>query len=146
MKIAISACLLGENVRFDGTNKKNEELIKLLEKHDTVSICPEISSGFSIPHDPIEIKNNKAFTIKGIDVTEQLNKGCDKTLKMIEDCKIVILKSKSPSCGYEQIYDGSFADKLIEGNGMFASKCINKKIKIFTENDLDLLKEILLNE
>lgn len=56
MKIAISACLLGDNVRYDGSNKKNNEIIKLLANHEYIKICPEILSGFKIPHEALERK------------------------------------------------------------------------------------------
>lgn len=146
MKIAVSSCLLGQNVRFDGSNKRNDRIINMLKNHEIIPICPEQYSGFSIPHDPLEIKDGKVYTINGIDVSDILIKGSKDLLNKIADCDFVILKSKSPTCGYMKIYDGSFTDTLIDGNGIFAQMCVNKKIKIFTENDLDLLEEILLDK
>lgn len=146
MKIAVSSCLLGHNVRFDGSNKRNDRIINMLKNHEIIPICPEQYSGFSIPHDPLEIKDGKVYTINGIDVSDILINGSNDLLNRITDCDFVILKSKSPTCGYMKIYDGSFTDTLIDGNGIFAQMCVNKKIKIFTENDLDLLEEILLDK
>ena len=136
MKIGISACLLGHRCRYDGTDKRNDELIKLLDGHELIPVCPESSAGFTVPHEPIELKDNKAYLKDETDVTEQLYKGCLKCLKMIEDCDFVILKSKSPSCGYKKIYDGSFNGILIDGNGMFTDLCLQNDMKVFSENDL----------
>ena len=146
MKIAVSSCLLGHNVRFDGSNKRNDRIINMLKNHEIIPICPEQYSGFSIPHDPLEIKDGKVYTINGIDVSDILINGSNDLLNRITNCDFVILKSKSPTCGYMKIYDGSFTDTLIDGNGIFAQMCVNKKIKIFTENDLDLLEEILFDK
>ena len=52
------------------------------------------------------------------------------------DCKSVILKSKSPSCGYQKIYDGTFTDTLVEGNGVFAEMLLQEDIDIRTEKTI----------
>ena len=143
MKIALSSCLAGNKVRYDGTDKYNETIMKLLKNHDVVYICPELISGFPVPHDPLEIKDNKVFTDKGIDVTEMLYKGSLKTYEMIKDCDLLILKSKSPSCGYKKIYDGHFNGTLIDGNGIFTQLCIDNNMDIYTENDIEILTKIL---
>ena len=143
MKIGISACLLGDKVRFDGKDKRNEKLIKLLKNHEIIKICPEIESGFPIPRLPIELKNNKAYTKDNKDVTKQLIKGSNKTYQKIKDCDLIILKTKSPSCGYQKIYDGSFTNKLIKGNGIFTQICIDNNKKIYTDEDIDLLTKLL---
>ena len=81
MKIGISACLLGDKVRFDGKDKRNEKLIKLLKNHEIIKICPEIESGFPIPHlgngifTQICIDNNKKiYTDEDIDLLTKLLK------------------------------------------------------------------------
>ena len=140
MKIGISACLVGYEYRYDGSHRKNDELIKLLEKHELIPICPEISSGFLIPHDPIELKDGKAFMSNGADVSDKLMKGCLISYERIRDCDLLILKSKSPSCGYKKIYDGSFSGKLIDGNGMFTSICLENGLKVFTDDDIGSIK------
>ena len=144
MKIAISACLLGDNVRYDASNKRNNDIISLLKDHEIIKICPEIQSGLPIPRKQIEIRNNKVYTIDNKDITKQINSGCLETLELIKDCDFVILKSKSPTCGYKKIYDGTFSNTLIDGNGMFTKLCIKNKIKVFDENDIEKIKELLL--
>ena len=141
MKIAVSACLLGDNVRYDATNRINHELIDILKDHDLIKICPELAANLSIPRDRIERLNNKIITINNIDITKQLVEGCLKCLELIKDCDCIILKSKSPSCGYKKIYDGSFNNILIEGNGLFTDMCLKQGYKVFSELDIELIKE-----
>ena len=143
MKIGISACLLGEKVRYDGTHKRNDTLLDLLKGHDLIGICPEREAGFPIPHEPLEIRGDRVFTSSGKDVTEQLSEGAKRCLDRIADCDLLILKSKSPSCGIGHVYDGSFSGKLIEGDGVFAVLCRKKKIALCDENDLERIKALL---
>ena len=143
MKIAISACLLGDKVRYDGKHQLNKELKELLNKHSIIKICPEISSGFDIPRKAMEIKDNRVINIDNEDLTDKLMKGCKICFEKISDCDLVILKSKSPSCGYKQIYDGTFSNTLINKNGLFSQMCIDNNLKVYTEKDIEILKEIL---
>lgn len=143
MKIGISSCLIGKNVRYDGSNKLNKQVMKLIEKHEVIDICPELLSGFNIPHSPIEILNGKAINKENIDVSDKLNKGCELALEKIQDCDILILKAKSPSCGYHKVYDGTFSGRLIEGNGYFTSLVLRNNKKIFSEEDLEELTTYL---
>ena len=143
MKIGISACLCGEKVRYDGTDRKNEKLLKALEGNELIPICPEAAAGFPIPHEPIEVKDGKAYTRNGNDVTEQLRQGCMEVFRQIEDCDMVILKEKSPSCGLRQIYDGSFLGTLIKGNGFFTQLCLDNGIPVLSEEDIGIIKEDL---
>ena len=142
-KIGVSACLLGENVRYDGTNKINNELIDILSGNEIVSICPELLGGFLIPHLPCEIRNNKVYDANNNDVTNILLSGAKIALEKIKHCDFVILKTKSPSCGYKMIYDGTFSNKLIEGNGVFTKLCLQNNIKIFTEKDIEGIKNAI---
>ncbi|MBQ6479072.1 MAG: DUF523 domain-containing protein [Erysipelotrichaceae bacterium] len=140
MKIGISACLTGEKVRYDGTDKKSEELLETLKGHELVKICPEMAAGFSVPHDPIEIRKEQVLSLSGKNVTEKLYKGARECLEMIMECDFVILKEKSPSCGLHKIYDGSFSGKLIEGNGIFARLCQEHKILVYSETDIEEIR------
>ena len=143
MKIALSACLYGKNVRYDGGNKKNQEILDLLEGHEILLFCPEFEAGLPLPHDPIELKDGKAVTSKGEDLSDLLQKTSFKVYERIKDCNFVILKQKSPTCGKGKIYDGTFTSTLIEGNGIFASLCLTKGMKAFTEEEIDQLKKEL---
>ncbi len=60
-----------------------------------------------------------------------------------ENIKVALLKSKSPSCGNEMIYDGSFSEKLIEGQGLTAKLLTENDIKVFNENQLKELNKFI---
>lgn len=143
MKIGISACLLGDNVRYDGSNKYNKQIAKLLENHEIIKICPELASGFPIPRQAMEISNSKVYTKDGKDLTEELLKGSIKCFEQIKDCDFLILKTKSVSCGYQKVYDGTFTNTLIDGNGIFTDLCLKNNILVFSENEIEKIKEKL---
>lgn len=147
MNIMISACLLGYKVRYDGSDKLNQELIDILKDHILIPICPEYLAGFSIPHPPIEYKDGRYYTNTLKDVTEIFENGAklafDECVKQGVD--LVILKTKSPSCGKDLIYDGSFKGNLIKGNGAFTQLLIKNNIATFKEDQIqeiiDYIKE-----
>jgi len=143
MKIGISACLLGDNVRYDGKNQKSEELLELLKGHELIKICPEVFAGMPIPRIPMEIINNSVVNKAGVDLTNDLKIGITKSLAIIKDCDFFILKNKSPSCGVSLIYDGTFTGKLIQGNGLFTQALLRQNKKVFNNEDLDEIKAYL---
>ncbi len=110
MKILVSACLLGDNCKYDGSSNKNDELIKLLKDYEIIKVCPECLGGLSIPRIPAEIKNDRIINKEGIDVTNEYLLGAKKTLEIARrnNIKVAILKKNSPSCGSNKIYDGTF--------------------------------------
>lgn len=132
MKIAISACLLGENCKYNGGNNFNSELLKRIEKHEILSICPEVEGGLSVPRDYCEISDGKVMSCKGVDVTSSFEKGAKVCLKKVMDfhADLIIVQSRSPSCGVNEIYDGSFSHTKIKGNGIFVQKCIEAGLKV----------------
>ena len=143
MKIGVSACLLGHNVRYDASNKKNDVIIKLLKDSFVVPICPEVAGGFNVPHLPCEIKGDVVLNSNGEDVGKIFISGANLEFEKIKDCDFVILKTKSPSCGYKKIYDGTFSNNLIDGNGIFAKLCIENDIEIYTEDDIKSIQKKL---
>jgi uncharacterized protein YbbK (DUF523 family) len=138
MKILVSACLLGVNCRYDGRSKPNEKVMMYCKKHVYIPVCPEVLGGLPTPRLRSEIKNGKVINEKGIDVTEYFEKGAGECLKIAMENQIdfAILKSKSPSCGCQEIYDGSFTGNLIQGKGICANLLIKNKIRVIDENDL----------
>ena len=80
MKILVSACLLGENCKYNGGNNKNEDVIKLGEKHTLIPICPETFSGLPSPRMPSEIKDGKVYSKNGEDLTDFFFDGAEKSL------------------------------------------------------------------
>jgi len=139
MNILVSACLLGIDCRYCGNGIFNEKVYKLKDNHNLIPVCPEQLGGLATPRTPAEIVQKRVVTKDGRDVTEQFKKGAEETLKIARlfGCDTAILKSKSPSCGYGKIYDGTFTGTLTEGNGITAAKLIENNIKVLTENDTE---------
>lgn len=139
----ISACLAGINCRYDGKDNFIKEVQRLVKEGKAMLVCPEQLGGMTTPREPAEIVKDKEGNIrvvneKGEDVTTEFLKGAEETLKIAEmvGAKAAILKARSPSCGFGQIYDGSFSGKIKEGNGLTADLLNKKGIKIYSEYDL----------
>lgn len=131
MKIAVSACLLGINYKYNGGNNYSEKLEELLEKHEVIPICPEVLGGLPIPRDPSEIVNGEVLTDKGKSVDKEFRNGAKKALEIVKEsgAELVILQSRSPSCGLGEIYDGSFTGRLVDGDGVFVKLLKDEGIK-----------------
>ena len=130
--VAVSACLLGENCRYDGGNNFNSKISTLLADKKYVAVCPEVLGGLPIPRKPCEIKDGKVIDNEGTDVTAFFEAGARKALKIIQEsgADTALLQPRSPSCGSVQIYDGSFSKRLVDGQGIFAKLLSANGIKI----------------
>ena len=144
-KIAVSACLLGHNCKYNGGNNYCEKVVNLKNYYKIITICPESFGGLPIPRMPSEIRNGKVYSKEGVDVTDYFIKGTNKTIEIIEkeNIKYAILKANSPSCGVKHIYDGTFTGTKIEGMGVCAKVLKEKGLTLFDEKD-DL--NILINK
>ncbi|MBU5450356.1 DUF523 domain-containing protein [Acetivibrio sp. MSJd-27] len=133
--IILSKCLAGCKCRYDGNDNKVDWCIALKEKYEILEVCPEVLGGLPIPRIPSERLGDRVINRKGEDVTAAFCRGAKKALKAIESRKeiIAVLKSKSPSCGSGEIYDGSFTGTLKEGDGIFAELLKEKEIPVFSE-------------
>ena len=157
MKILISSCLLGEDVRYDGNNSSiafnpnvsfslKELFMDILCENEIYSFCPEVAGGLGVPRIPSEIvKTDKPFIVQnaeGADVTINFLVGAKKALDVCtqEDIKVALLKANSPSCGNINIYDGTFSNNLIEGQGLTARLLKENGIEVFNETQLKDLK------
>ena len=132
MKIMVSACLLGRNCEYNGGNNKNEALLRFLEDHEVIPICPETEGGLKTPRKPAEIVGERVMTRDGDDVTREYKKGAETALEraISEKPDLCILQSRSPSCGVNKIYDGSFTGKLKAGSGITAELLKDKGFKV----------------
>ena len=143
-KILVSACLLGENCRYDGMNKLNKELLQQ-KKVILIPFCPEVAGGLSIPRKPGEIINYKVFSQDGLDLTSYYQTGAIKTLELVKEnkIKVAIFKEDSPSCGVKRIYNGTFKGIKILGQGITTKLLIQNGIKVLDENGgLEYLKNL----
>ena len=137
-RILISACLVGDNVKYDGGNNKNPLIEKLLEKYELVPFCPEVEGGLPTPRHPSEQRGEQVINDIDEDVTDEFNKGADLALNICLYLKIkkAILKERSPSCGVHSIYDGTFSHKVIPGSGVTASLLKRKGITVYSEDEI----------
>ena len=137
-KILVSACLLGLNCKYSGGNNENEKVLKYLEDKEPILVCPEIFGGLTTPRQPSEIKGDRVVNILGEDVTENFQRGAQETLKLAKKfgVKKALLKAKSPSCGKDKIYDGTFTNTLIAADGATAKLLRENNIEIISEKDL----------
>lgn len=142
MKIMVSACLLGEECKYDGGNNRNEVLLEMLSGNEVIPVCPEVAGGLPVPRVPAEIVNGRAVNRNGEDVDDAFRKGAEKALEIAEREKpdLIILQSRSPSCGVNEIYDGTFSGKKIPGHGIFAGMAISADYKVIDVEDLHLFR------
>lgn len=138
MKV-VSACLAGIKCRYDGSGKPCQKVIDLIKQGKAIPVCPEQLGGLPTPRDPVEIVGDKILTKDGDDKTVKFFKGAEEAMKIIEmtNCTEAILKTKSPSCGYGEIYDGTFTGKIKDGDGIFTKMLKGKGIKCTTEEDYE---------
>ncbi|MFH2060218.1 MAG: DUF523 domain-containing protein [Pseudomonadota bacterium] len=150
-KILISACLTGENVRYD--NKPVPMAFDLLEKWNQqgrlIKVCPEVCGGLSVPRPVAQIVDGNGYDVlqgnarvmdrKGNDVTFAFVQGARYALGLAQEynIQVAVFKEKSPSCGVNQIYDGSFSSILISGSGVTVALLKENGIRVFCENDLN---------
>ena len=138
MKIMVSACLLGENCKYNGGNNYNEKVMEYIKGHEVISVCPEVLGGLPTPRVPSEIVNGVVTTKDGRNVDSEFRLGAEIALKKAQEEKVdlVILQSRSPSCGVKQIYDGSFSGTKIDGQGIFTRLLKENNIRMMDVEDL----------
>ena len=139
MKILVSACLVGDNCKYNGGNNLNERLVGFLEAHEVVKVCPEVLGGLPTPRPSAEIVNGQVMNTEGKNITKEFTLGAQRAFEIVQKEKpdLIILQSRSPSCGIKQIYDGTFSGKKIPGHGLFAELCIKAGYKVLDIEDID---------
>ncbi|MBQ4265317.1 MAG: DUF523 domain-containing protein [Clostridia bacterium] len=138
MKIMVSACLLGENCKYSGGNNRSEKLLRFLEGHEVVPVCPEVMGGLPTPREPAEIVNGTVISKAGVIVDKEYRLGAQRTLEIAqqESIDLAILQSRSPSCGVKQIYDGTFSGTRIQGQGVTAALLAAHGFRVMDVADL----------
>ena len=143
----VSACLLGINCCYDGGNNLHPEIIKLTERYILIPVCPEQLGGLPTPRPPAEIQEGDGYlvltgkaaviNVKGADVTGYFIRGAEQTLQLarIYRARGAFLKAHSPSCGVNQIYNGSFGKQLVEGCGVTAALLKTHGLELINELD-----------
>ena len=150
VKVLVSACLVGERVRYDGASVPGKSKILNKWKNDglIVPICPEVAGNLPVPRPPAEIikgtgtdvliNASQVFNVNGQDITENFIRGAREALKMVKKMKIklAVFKDGSPSCGKTRIYDGSFSGSQRPGQGVTTALLEKNGVAVFSENEI----------
>ncbi|HPJ27164.1 MAG TPA: DUF523 domain-containing protein [Synergistaceae bacterium] len=137
----LSACLVGINCRYNGSSTREQVLEELLRRGEALPLCPEVLGGLPTPRESCEIKilhgELRVLGLSGRDYTEAFRKGARKTLAICRICGIkeAILQSRSPSCGYGSVYDGTFSGRLVKGMGITAALLEREGLRIYSEKE-----------
>ena len=137
-KVLVSGCLLGENCKYNGGNNYNPRIVEFLKGKEVISICPEMMAGMGCPRNPIEIVDGVLTDCHGKNVDSLIRKSVMEIMERIRDEEIqcAILQSRSPTCGVNQVYDGTFSGKLIPGSGVFAKSLIDAGYLVIDGEDI----------
>ena len=138
MKIMVSACLAGENCKYNGGNNRNEKILQLMSEHEVITVCPEQMGGLPTPRVPSEVKNGIVTARDGRNVDREFRTGAAKCLEIAlrEQPDLIVLQSRSPSCGVKQRYDGSFTGKLVDAPGVTAQLLMENGFRCVDIEDL----------
>ena len=143
MKIMVSACLAGENCKYNGGNNRNGKVLQLMADNEVITVCPEQMGGLPTPRVPSEIRDGVVIAKDGRTVDLQFRAGASKCLEIArrEQPDLVVLQPRSPSCGVKQRYDGTFTGKLVNGAGVTAQLLMENGFRCIDAEDLDKLHE-----
>ena len=137
MKILVSACLLGRNCKYSGGNNLDEKVVAFLQGHKVIPVCPEEQAGLGIPRVPMEIVNGVLINKEGGVVDGPVRRAVAQIVAENADVDLAILKSRSPTCGVKQVYDGTFSGVLVDGSGTLAQALKDAGIKVLDAEDIE---------
>jgi uncharacterized protein YbbK (DUF523 family) len=134
----VSACLAGENCKYDGGNNRNEKVLRLMAENDVIRVCPEQLGGLPTPRVPSEIREGIVTARDGRIVDREFRAGAQRCLEIAlrERPDLIILQSRSPSCGVKQRYDGTFSGTLTYGAGLTAELLMENGFRCIDVEDL----------
>jgi uncharacterized protein YbbK (DUF523 family) len=157
-KILVSACLLGQPVRYDGRGKlfAHDWMTRWKDEGRLVSLCPEMAGGFSVPRLPAEIENGKSgadvlagcarvLDRDGRDISDGFLAGAQTALNVAQrnGCAYALLIDGSPSCGSLQVFDGSFSGRKHAGHGVTAALLLANGIEVFAPAEIERLAGLI---
>lgn len=146
-KVLVSACLLGERVRFDARDAAvhDDHLARWLREGRVVPICPEVAGGLPVPRPPCEIRGGtgsdvlagaaRVVSIEGRDETPAFRRGAERALELVRThrIRVALLKERSPSCASTAIHDGTFTGRHVAGEGVTAALLRSHGVQVFSE-------------
>ena len=134
----VSACLAGENCKYNGGNNRNEKVLQLMAENDVITVCPEQLGGLPTPRISSEICDGVVTAKDGRIVDQEFRLGAERCLEIArrEQPDLIGLQSRSPSCGVKQRYDGSFTGKLVDAPGVTAQLLMENGFRCVDVEDL----------
>lgn len=144
-RYVVSGCLAGCACRYDGGSNPCPQVVRLVAAGLAVPLCPESLSGLPVPRPPCEQcatgperDDIRVLSRDGQDLTAAFARGAERALRaaLAVGCREAILKSRSPSCGVGQVYDGTFSRSLRPGDGLWARLLRQAGFTLWTEEDL----------
>ena len=149
-KVLVSACLLGQRVRYDGRALTvSDEILRCwLAAGQIVALCPEMAGGLPTPRPPAEIRGGDGVAVlagdavvvddTGEDCTAAFCKGAQRALSLCREhgVHVAVLTQNSPSCGSSKVYDGSFSGTKISGMGVTTALLRANGIQVFSQSEL----------
>lgn len=138
MKILVSACLLGENCKYNGGNNYDAAVAAFVEGGEVLPVCPEMMAGLGCPRVPMEIVGGVLINREGVNVDAAVRRAVAQVLELAhrEEIGCAVLKSRSPTCGVRQVYDGTFSGKLVSGSGVLAQALLDAGYRVLDAEDL----------
>jgi FdhD protein len=143
MRVGISACLLGQQVRYDGGHKRADYLHDLGPDVQWVPVCPEVEMGLGTPREPMNLVKRdgslRMITVQtGVDHTDTLRQWAEDRLEKLaaEDLSGYVLKADSPSCGMEQVTTSDDEGQSSrDGRGLFAAALMERFPQLPVEDE-----------
>lgn len=154
IRIGVSACLLGEQVRFDGGHKRNDFVTETLNKYVSfVPVCPEVDIGLGTPREAIHLVQDIGGirlkgTQSGTDHTEAMRRYAERKARELDKLELsgYILKKDSPSCGMERVrLYGKSGAPTRSGRGLFAESLM-ARLPLLPVEDEGRLQDARLRE
>ncbi len=138
MKVVVSACLMGENCKYNGGHNYSEAVAEFVKDREVLIVCPEMMAGMGCPRTPIEIVNGVLMDRDGKNVDAAMRAAVAQAMERIiqEEIEYAVLQSRSPTCGVNQVYDGTFSGTLIPGSGIFAQTLQKAGYRVIDAEDL----------
>ena len=147
IRVLVSACLLGEKVRYNGKDavSGSDILRGWLAEDRVLPFCPEVAGGLGVPRPPAEIQGGRGEDVidgkvevktrAGDDVTAAFVRGARGALAaaVAGGARLAVLKEGSPSCGSGFVYDGTFSGVRREDRGGTAALLERHGIRVFSD-------------
>ena len=151
-RVLVSACLLGEAVRYDGADRRcaHPVLERWIAQGRVVAACPELAGGLAVPRPAAEIEGGaggaqvlaggaRVVDCRGNDFSAPFVAGAQRVLALARQhgARVALLKAGSPSCGSDYTYDGSFTHRRVPLPGVTSALLRDAGIAVFSEEQLE---------